>query len=91
MEFLRVARGRQAWTVAAAAAASAAVLNATLPPPQQPLSLPVPRLPPPKFGERITVLSIDGGGIRGLIPTVVIDSLEKELQVMNHSLYTFVI
>jgi hypothetical protein len=37
------------------------------------------------------VLSIDGGGIRGLIPTVVIDSLEKELQVMNHSLYIFVI
>lgn len=43
------------------------------------------RLAPPKMGERITVLSIDGGGIRGLIPSVIIASLEKKLRVtINH-------
>lgn len=42
---------------------------------------PRPRLPPPKFGELITVLSIDGGGIHGLIPTVVLKCLEEKLQV----------
>ncbi|CAN6381527.1 unnamed protein product [Urochloa humidicola] len=45
--------------------------------------LPTPRLPPPRFGERITVLSIDGGGIRGLIPSVVLASLEQELQNLD--------
>ena len=84
-----------AWTAAAVAAVAAArwlgkawqaaqgsTGNAELP------KLPTPkrRLPPPRYGERITVLSIDGGGIRGLIPTVVLASLEKELKVSNHSL-----
>jgi predicted acylesterase/phospholipase RssA len=41
------------------------------------------RLPPPKMGERITVLSIDGGGIRGLIPSVIIASLEKKLRELD--------
>ncbi|KAF8650892.1 hypothetical protein HU200_063805 [Digitaria exilis] len=41
------------------------------------------RLPPPKLGKKITVLSIDGGGIRGLIPSVIITFLEKELQKLN--------
>ncbi|CAL4983990.1 unnamed protein product [Urochloa decumbens] len=45
--------------------------------------LPTPRLPPPRLGERITVLSIDGGGIRGLIPSVVLASLEQELQNLD--------
>ena len=39
------------------------------------------RLPPPKFGELITVLSINGGGMHGLIPTVVLKCLEEKLQV----------
>jgi hypothetical protein len=100
MEVLRLARGRKAWAGAAAAAAAAAAAvwlgkgrcqppgstgDAELPPPPQPAP------PPPRFGKRIAVLSIDGGGIRGLIPMVVIASLEKELQVMNLSLYIFVI
>uniref|UniRef100_A0A453MP64 Patatin n=1 Tax=Aegilops tauschii subsp. strangulata TaxID=200361 RepID=A0A453MP64_AEGTS len=44
---------------------------------------PRPRLPPPKFGELITVLSIDGGGIHGLIPTVVLKCLEEKLQAID--------
>lgn len=79
MGVLRLARGRQAWTAIAAvwlgsgrlAQASSGGDDAKLP----------QRLPSPRYGERITVLSIDGGGIRGLIPSVVLASLEKELQV----------
>ena len=37
--------------------------------------------PPPSEGRFITVLSIDGGGIRGLIPAVILASLEERLQV----------
>ncbi|CAL4995256.1 unnamed protein product [Urochloa decumbens] len=44
---------------------------------------PRPRLPPPKYGEKITVLSIDGGGIRGLIPSVVLTHLEEKLQEID--------
>ncbi|CAN6380825.1 unnamed protein product [Urochloa humidicola] len=44
---------------------------------------PRPRLPPPKYGKHITVLSIDGGGIRGLIPSVVLTHLEKKLQEID--------
>ncbi|CAH1449494.1 unnamed protein product [Lactuca virosa] len=35
---------------------------------------------PPAFGKLITVLSIDGGGIRGLIPAIILDFLENELK-----------
>ncbi|XP_037418787.1 patatin-like protein 4 [Triticum dicoccoides] len=41
---------------------------------------PRPRLPPTRYGELITVLSIDGGGIRGLIPAVVLQKLEEKLK-----------
>ncbi|XP_054796422.1 patatin-like protein 2 [Prosopis cineraria] len=38
---------------------------------------------PQKFGKLITVLSIDGGGIRGLIPGVILAFLESELQRLD--------
>ncbi|KAK7295890.1 hypothetical protein VNO77_51155 [Canavalia gladiata] len=37
-------------------------------------------LPSPSNGNLVTILSIDGGGIRGLIPAVVLQHLEKALQ-----------
>lgn len=37
--------------------------------------------PPPCTGKLITILSIDGGGIRGLIPATIIAYLETKLQV----------
>ncbi|WVZ64387.1 hypothetical protein U9M48_013908 [Paspalum notatum var. saurae] len=41
------------------------------------------RLPPVRYGSRTTVLSIDGGGIRGLIPTVILAFLEEKLQELD--------
>ncbi|KAG6598390.1 Patatin-like protein 2, partial [Cucurbita argyrosperma subsp. sororia] len=38
---------------------------------------------PPTFGNLITILSIDGGGIRGIIPGIIIDFLESELQKLD--------
>ncbi|XP_076890679.1 patatin-like protein 2 [Bidens hawaiensis] len=38
---------------------------------------------PPAFGNLITVLSIDGGGIRGLIPAIILEFLETELQKLD--------
>jgi len=35
---------------------------------------------PPTYGNLVTILSIDGGGIRGIIPAVVLAFLESELQ-----------
>jgi patatin-like phospholipase/acyl hydrolase len=32
-------------------------------------------------GNRLTILSIDGGGVRGIIPAVQLTELEKKLQV----------
>ena len=40
-------------------------------------------LQPPTYGNLITVLSIDGGGIRGVIPGTILSFLESELQVEN--------
>ncbi|PQQ18187.1 patatin-like protein 1 isoform X1 [Prunus yedoensis var. nudiflora] len=38
---------------------------------------------PPKYGKLITVLSIDGGGIRGIIPGVLLAYLESQLQALD--------
>ncbi|KAI3726272.1 hypothetical protein L1987_66069 [Smallanthus sonchifolius] len=38
---------------------------------------------PPNTGNRITVLSIDGGGIRGVIPGVILEYLESQLQALD--------
>lgn len=35
----------------------------------------------PTYGEKIIILSIDGGGIRGIIPGTVLAFLEAQLQV----------
>ncbi|CAK9861201.1 unnamed protein product [Sphagnum jensenii] len=34
-------------------------------------------------GKRITILSIDGGGVRGLVPLVILIELERILQASN--------
>ncbi|KAK4435756.1 Patatin-like protein 3 [Sesamum alatum] len=38
---------------------------------------------PPVNGNLITILSIDGGGIRGIIPAKILESLESELQKLD--------
>ncbi|CAM0951722.1 unnamed protein product [Alopecurus aequalis] len=38
---------------------------------------------PPTYGNLVTVLSIDGGGIRGIIPAVALAFLETELQKLD--------
>lgn len=38
---------------------------------------------PPTYGNLITILSIDGGGIRGIIPAVALSFLESELQKLD--------
>ncbi|XP_057501685.1 patatin-like protein 3 [Actinidia eriantha] len=38
---------------------------------------------PPTYGKLITVLSIDGGGIRGIIPGVILAYLESQLQELD--------
>ncbi|KAK9067072.1 hypothetical protein SSX86_014396 [Deinandra increscens subsp. villosa] len=40
-------------------------------------------LRPPVTGNLITILSIDGGGIRGIIPGVILEYLESELQALD--------
>ncbi|XP_021983158.1 patatin-like protein 5 isoform X3 [Helianthus annuus] len=40
-------------------------------------------LPPPCSGNLITILSIDGGGIRGIIPGVILQYLESQLQELD--------
>eukprot|EP00262_Sarcandra_glabra_P016542 TRINITY_DN5434_c0_g1_i1.p1 TRINITY_DN5434_c0_g1~~TRINITY_DN5434_c0_g1_i1.p1 ORF type:complete len:461 (+),score=67.09 TRINITY_DN5434_c0_g1_i1:68-1450(+) len=40
-------------------------------------------LQPPTYGNLITVLSIDGGGIRGIIPGVILSFLEAQLQELD--------
>jgi len=38
-------------------------------------------LPPPSYGDHVSILSIDGGGIRGIIPATVLEYLDKALKV----------
>lgn len=45
---------------------------------------------PPKSGNLITVLSIDGGGIRGILPGVILAHLEAQLQVIYRSIYIYI-
>ncbi|KAE8100643.1 hypothetical protein FH972_018521 [Carpinus fangiana] len=40
-------------------------------------------LRPPTHGNLITVLSIDGGGVRGIIPGIILGFLESELQKLD--------
>ncbi|XP_030444508.2 patatin-like protein 1 [Syzygium oleosum] len=41
------------------------------------------KIQPPRYGELITILSIDGGGVRGIIPGVILDYLEAQLQELD--------
>jgi len=45
--------------------------------------------PPPSYGDHVSILSIDGGGIRGIIPASVLDYLDKALKVQD--LFIFVL
>ncbi|KAK7383114.1 hypothetical protein VNO78_28783 [Psophocarpus tetragonolobus] len=38
---------------------------------------------PPTYGNLVTILSIDGGGIRGIIPATIIEFLESQLQELD--------
>ncbi|GMN30008.1 hypothetical protein TIFTF001_002657 [Ficus carica] len=38
---------------------------------------------PPKYGKLVTILSVDGGGIRGIIPGVLLEYLESQLQAAS--------
>uniref|UniRef100_A0A0D9X8W8 Patatin n=1 Tax=Leersia perrieri TaxID=77586 RepID=A0A0D9X8W8_9ORYZ len=47
------------------------------------LSPSTPRSPPPSYGSIVTVLSIDGGGVRGIIPGTILAFLEEKLQEID--------
>uniref|UniRef100_A0A2N9J3X8 Patatin n=1 Tax=Fagus sylvatica TaxID=28930 RepID=A0A2N9J3X8_FAGSY len=44
---------------------------------------PLFQIHPQAYGDLITILSIDGGGIRGIIPGVILNFLESELQKLD--------
>ncbi|KAF3773107.1 Patatin-like protein 7 [Nymphaea thermarum] len=44
---------------------------------------PVQPIHPPAYGKLITILSIDGGGLRGIIPGAILSFLESELQKLD--------
>ncbi|KAG5613140.1 hypothetical protein H5410_024421 [Solanum commersonii] len=41
------------------------------------------QIQPPTYGDFITILSIDGGGIRGIIPATILNFLESQLQELD--------
>uniref|UniRef100_A0A2N9HMU8 Patatin n=1 Tax=Fagus sylvatica TaxID=28930 RepID=A0A2N9HMU8_FAGSY len=41
------------------------------------------RIQPPTYGNLITILSIDGGGVRGIIPATILEFLESKLQELD--------
>ncbi|XP_058097065.1 patatin-like protein 2 [Magnolia sinica] len=43
----------------------------------------IDQIQPPTYGDRITILSIDGGGIRGIIPATILSFLESQLQTID--------
>ncbi|KAK8472784.1 hypothetical protein PHAVU_002G299008 [Phaseolus vulgaris] len=43
----------------------------------------VEQIQPPTYGNLVTILSIDGGGIRGIIPATILDFLESQLQELD--------
>ncbi|KAJ1396940.1 Patatin-like phospholipase domain [Sesbania bispinosa] len=43
----------------------------------------VEQIQPPTYGNLVTILSIDGGGIRGIIPATIIAFLESQLQELD--------
>ncbi|KAF3772384.1 Patatin-like protein 2 [Nymphaea thermarum] len=44
---------------------------------------PVQPIQPPAYGKLITILSIDGGGVRGIIPGTILSFLEPQLQELD--------
>ncbi|KAM7257216.1 hypothetical protein ACFE04_012957 [Oxalis oulophora] len=47
------------------------------------MDIPRSSLQPSAYGDLITVLSIDGGGVRGIIPGIILGFLEAELQKLD--------
>lgn len=43
----------------------------------------IEQIQPPTYGNLVTILSIDGGGIRGIIPATIIGFLESQLQELD--------
>ncbi|KAK7383112.1 hypothetical protein VNO78_28781 [Psophocarpus tetragonolobus] len=43
----------------------------------------IEHIQPPTYGNLVTILSIDGGGIRGIIPATIIAFLESQLQELD--------
>ncbi|CAN4092743.1 unnamed protein product [Withania somnifera] len=41
------------------------------------------QIQPPTYGDLITILSIDGGGVRGIIPATILSFLESQLQELD--------
>ncbi|XP_057440221.1 patatin-like protein 2 [Lotus japonicus] len=41
------------------------------------------QIQPPTYGNLVTILSIDGGGIRGIIPATILEFLEAQLQELD--------